>query len=53
MDIYEALEKMTDCFDRLAEYLGPDATDEELAEIGIIEDVIYQFVQRNEPEEEM
>ena len=51
MDIYEALEKMTGSLDRLAEYLGPDATDEELEEIGLIEDAIYQFVRRHEPRE--
>ena len=51
MDIYEALEKMTDCLDRLVEYIGPDATDEELEEIGLVEDAIYQFVRRNEPRE--
>lgn len=51
MDIYEALDKMSCIFERLVEYVGPDATDEELEEIGLVEDAIYQFVRRNEPRE--
>lgn len=51
MDIYEALEKMTGFFDHLVEYFGPDATDEELEEIGLTEDAIYQFVRRHEQRE--
>ena len=51
MDIYEALEKMTGFLDRFVEFIGPDATDEELEEIGLVEDAIYQFVRRNEPRE--
>lgn len=51
MDIYEALDKMSCIFERLVEFIGPDATDEELEEIGLVEDAIYQFVRRNEPRE--
>lgn len=51
MDIYEALEKMSGLLDYLVEFMGPDATDEELEEIGLVEDAIYQFVRRNEPRE--
>lgn len=51
MDIYEALEKMTGFLDRLVEHIGPDATDEELEEIGLTEDAIYQFVRKHEPRE--
>ena len=51
MDIYKALDKMSDIFERLTEFIGPDATDEELEEIGLVEHVIYQFVRKNEPSE--
>ena len=51
MDIYEALNKMAGLFDYLVEFMGPDATDEKLEEIGLVEDAIYQFVRRNEPRE--
>lgn len=49
MDIREALDKMSNIFERLSEFIGPDATDEELEEIGLVEHVIYQFVRNNEP----
>ena len=51
MDIYEALNKMSGFLDYLAEFMGPDATDEELEEIGLVEDAIYQFIRKHEPRE--
>ena len=51
MDIYKALDKMAGLLDNLVEFMGPDATDEELEEIGLVEDTIYQFVRRHEPKE--
>ena len=48
---YEALDKMSGLFEHLVEFWGPDATDEELEEVGLVEDAIYQFVRRNEPRE--
>ena len=51
MDIYKALNKMSVFFDSLVECIGPDATDEELEEIGLVEDAIYQFVFKHEPRE--
>lgn len=51
MDIYEALEKLTGYLDGLTGWSGADMSDEELEEIGIVEDTIYQFVRKHKPRE--
>lgn len=48
MDIYEALEKLDGFFDALANY--GECTDEELELMGEIEDTIYQFARKYEPQ---
>lgn len=53
MDIYEALDKMSAIFTHLAEYWGPDATDEELEEMGQVEDTICQFIESHIVREEV
>lgn len=52
MDIYEALERLDGFFSALAEWAGSDMTDEELEEMGLIEDTIYQFAKKYEPRAE-
>ena len=48
MDIYEALEKLDSFFDALANY--GECTDEELELMGEIENTIYQFARKYEPQ---
>ena len=50
MNIYEALEKLDEFFDALANY--GECTDEELELMGEIEDAIYQFARKYEPRAE-
>lgn len=50
MDIYEALEKLDGFFDMLAN--TGFCSDEELNQMGEIEDVIYQFAKKYEPRAE-
>lgn len=50
MNIYEALEKLDEFFDALANY--GECTDEELELMGEIEDTIYQFANKYEPRAE-
>lgn len=51
MDIYEALEKLDGFFDMLAN--TGECSDEELELMGEIEDVIYQFARKYEPQMEL
>ena len=51
MDIYEALEKLDGFFDALANY--GECSDEELELMGEIEDTIYQFARKHEPQKEL
>ena len=51
MDIYEALEKLDGFFDMLANQ--GVCTDEELELMGEIEDTIYQFARKYEPQKEL
>lgn len=50
MNIYEALEKLSGFYDMLA--ITGICTDEELELMNEIEDVIYQFAKKYEPEVE-
>ena len=49
MDIYEALERLDSFFDALSNY--GECSDEDLALMGEIEDTIYQFARKYEPQE--
>ena len=51
MDIHEALEKLDGFFDMLAN--TGFCSDEELEMMGEIEDVIYQFARKYEPQKEL
>ena len=51
MDIYEALEKLDGFFDALANY--GECSDEDLELMGEIEDIIYQFAHKYEPQKEL
>ena len=51
MDIYEALEEMSNYLESLSEWAGCDMSDEELEVMGQVEDTIYQFVHKHEPRE--
>ena len=51
MDIYEALEKLDGFFDALANY--GECTDEELELMGEIENTIYQFARKYDPQKEL
>lgn len=51
MDIYEALEKLDSFFDMLAN--TGFCSDEELELMGEIEDTIYQFAHKYEPQKEL
>lgn len=48
MDIYEALEKLDGFFDALANY--GECSDEDLELMGEIENTIYQFARKYEPQ---
>lgn len=51
MNIYEALEKLDGFFDMLSNY--GECSDEELEMMGEIEDTIYQFARKYEPQMEL
>lgn len=51
MDIYEALEKLTGFLDDLTGWAGHSMSDDELNELGEVENTIYQFVRKHEPRE--
>jgi hypothetical protein len=51
MDIYEALEKLDGFFDALSNY--GECSDEELELMAEIEDTIYQFARKYEPQKEL
>lgn len=51
MDIYEALGKLTGFLDELVGWAGRVMSDDELNELGEVEDAIYQFVRKHEPRE--
>ena len=51
MNIYEALEKLGSFFDTLANY--GDCSDEELKLMDEVEDTIYQFARKYEPQKEL
>lgn len=48
MDIYEALERLSDLLEALANY--GEYSDEELELMGEIEDTLYQFARKYEPQ---
>lgn len=51
MDLYEALEKLDGFFDALSNY--GECSDEELELMAEIEDAIYQFARKYEPQKEL
>ena len=51
MNIYEALEKLDNFFDELVNY--KECSDEELELMGEIEDTIYRFACKYEPQKEL
>lgn len=51
MDIYEALEKLDGFFDALASY--GECSDEDLELMGEIENTIYEFAMKHEPQMEL
>lgn len=51
MDIYEALEKLDGFFDALSNY--GECSDEDLELMAEIEDTIYQFAHKYEPQKEL
>ena len=51
MDIYRALNKMSVYFDELVDWAGNHLSDDELHQIGEVENTIYQYVGKCDPEE--